>query len=196
MGFYSKFTEQDLIESYKNQIDYQGKATQELLDEIQSRGTLEEFNKKIDNEKKYLEETNRIIRLIHQNYMSRVPMKECMTSIESHLLTQKDIKILTLEKYSQIQNKETNLKVDSDTILMSILGVTIAPFVSSTILILTLYQFQQLIVFNYFLLIPVYIINYFIIKFFVKKTRENLAVFIATLVATLLNCLFFILFIT
>jgi len=196
MGFYSKFTEQDLIESYKNQIDYQGKATQELLDEIQSRGTLEEFTKKIDNEKKYLEETNRIIRLIHQNYMSRVPMEECMTSIESHLLTRKDIKILTLEKYSQIQNKETNLKVDSDTILKSILGVTIAPFISSAILILTLNQFQQIIVFNYFLLIPVYIINYFIIKFFVKKTRENLAVFIATLVATLLNCLFFILFIT
>ena len=33
MGFYSKFTEQDLIESYKNQIDYQDNATKELIDE-------------------------------------------------------------------------------------------------------------------------------------------------------------------
>lgn len=98
-------------------------------------------------------------------------MEECITSIESNLLTRKDIKILTLEKYTQIHNKKVNLEVDSDTILKSILGVTIAPFISSVILILALYQFQQLIVFNFFLLIPVYIINYFIITFFVKKNQ-------------------------
>lgn len=196
MGFYSKFTEQDLIESYKNQIDYQGNSTKELIDEISSRFPLEEFINKVNNQKVILDETNRIIREIHENYTNRVSMEECITSIESNLLTRKDIKILTLEKYMQIHNKKVNLEVDSDTILKSIFGVTIAPFINSVILILAVYQFQQLIVFNFFLLIPVYIINYFIIKFLVKKTRENLAVFIATLVATLLNCLFFILFIT
>ncbi|MCQ9636503.1 hypothetical protein MP477_16230 [Chryseobacterium sp. WG23] len=47
MGFYSKFSEQDLIESYKNQIDHQGKPDKEIIDEIVSRGTLEDFQNKI-----------------------------------------------------------------------------------------------------------------------------------------------------
>jgi len=51
MNFYSKFTEQDLIESYKNQIDYQGKVTPELLEEISSRGSLKDFQDKIDRQK-------------------------------------------------------------------------------------------------------------------------------------------------
>lgn len=34
MGFYSNFSEQDLIISYKNQIDHQGKANKEILEEI------------------------------------------------------------------------------------------------------------------------------------------------------------------
>lgn len=134
MGFYSKFTEQDLIESYKNQIDYQGNSTKELIYEISSRFPLEEFINKVNNQKVILDETNRIIREIHENYTNRVSMEECITSIESNLLTRKDIKILTLEKYTQIHNKKVNLEVDSDTILKNILGVTISPFISSVIL--------------------------------------------------------------
>lgn len=57
MGFYSKFTEQDLIDSYKNQIDYQGNATKELIDEISSRFPLEEYINKVNNQKVILDET-------------------------------------------------------------------------------------------------------------------------------------------
>lgn len=64
---------------------------------ISSRFPLEEFINKDNNQKVILDETNRIIREIHENYMNRVSMEECITSIESNLLTRKDIKILTLE---------------------------------------------------------------------------------------------------
>ena len=76
MGFYTKFSEQDLIESYKNQIDYQGKPSNELLEEIKKRGSLEDFQLKVEDQKKTLDERNRIIREIHQHYMNKSPELE------------------------------------------------------------------------------------------------------------------------
>jgi hypothetical protein len=195
MGFYSKFSEQDLIESYNNQIDYQGKPSKELLDEISQRSSLQDFQAKIEDQKTLLNERNRIIREVHQHYMNKSSKQECFSLLSSDILSKAEIQLIVNEKYVQIHQNVENLKVDSDTILYSFLGIFIASAVSSLILFLCIYKFTFLAALHFYLLIPAYIINYLIIKSVTKKTRDNLAVFIATFIATVLNLIFFIILI-
>ena len=196
MNFYRKFTEQDLIESYKNQIDYQGKVTPELLEEISSRGSLKDFQAKIDNQKNILAERNRIIREIHQHFLNKSSKEECFSSLHSEIISRKEIKGLVYMKYEHIHSNIENLKIDSNTIVRSIAGIFISSSISTVIIGLLLYVMNFLIVFHVFLLVPAYIINYVIIKIFTNKTRENLAVFIATFLATLINLFYVVIFIT
>ncbi|ALR31772.1 hypothetical protein ATE47_15165 [Chryseobacterium sp. IHB B 17019] len=195
MGFYSKFSEQDLIESYNNQVDYQGKPSRELLEEISLRGSLQELQTKIEDQKKLLNERNRIIREIHQHFMNKSSKQEYLLLLSSDILSKAEIQLLVEEKYIQIHQNVENLKVDSDTILYSFLGIFIASAVSSGILFLCIYKFIFLAALHFYLLIPAYIINYLIIKLITKKTRDNLAVFIASFIATVLNLIFFIILI-
>lgn len=195
MGFYSNFSEKDLIESYTNQIDYQGKADQEILEEILSRGSLDDFLFKIKTEKLLLDEQNRIVREIHGHYMGKLSKQECLSLLSSDLLSDKTIEVLVEIKYKQIHQNIENLKVDSDTLMYSFIGTIVASVVSTIIILAVLYKFIFLSVFNFGLLIPAYIINYWIIRLFTGKTRDNLAVFIASFIATVLNCVYFILFI-
>ncbi len=192
MGFYSKFSEQDLIESYKNQMDYQGKPDQEIIDEILSRGSLEDFHDKIKNQHLFLNEQNRLIREIHGHYMNKLSKKECLALLNSDLLSDKTIGILVNTKYNQIHRKVENLKVDSDTLMFSIFGTIIASVVSTIVILIILYKFIFLSVFSFGLLIPAYIINYWIIRLFTGKTRDNLAVFIASFIASVLNFVYLI----
>ncbi|MBL3546955.1 hypothetical protein J2787_002432 [Chryseobacterium rhizosphaerae] len=195
MGFYSKFSEQDLIESYKNQIDYQGKPDKEIIDEIISRGTLEDFQNKIKAQNLFLNEQNRLIREIHGYYMNKLSKQECLSLLSSDLLSDKSIGILVDRKYNQIHQKVENLKVDSDTLIYSFIGTIIASVLSTVIILAILYKFIFLSVFSFSLLIPAYIMNYWIIRLFTGKTRDNLAVFIASFIATVLNCVYFVLFV-
>lgn len=193
MGFYSNFSEKDLIESYTNQIDYQGKADQEILEEILSRGSLENFCSKIKAKKLFLDEQNRIIREIHAHYMNKLSKQECLSLLSSDLLSDKTIGVLVDIKYEQIHRNVENLKVDSDTLIYSFIGTIVASVISTIIILTVLYKFIFLSVFNFGLLIPAYIINYWIIRLFTGKTRDNLAVFIASFIATVLNCVYFVL---
>ncbi|GAB0157000.1 hypothetical protein CHRYSEOSP005_22690 [Chryseobacterium sp. Alg-005] len=196
MSFYSKFSDQDLIESYKNQIDYQGKASKEIIEEIESRGSLEDFQSTIENQKLILDERNRIIREIHQHFMDKRSQNECFSLITSDLVSEEDIQNLILTKYTHIHQNVENLKTDPETWFYSLFGAFVASIISTIVLSIVLYNFSFLAVFNFSLLIPAYIINYWIIRLFTGKTRVNLAVFIASFLATVLNCIYFILFIS
>lgn len=179
------------MDSYTNQIDYQGKADQEILDEIVSRSSLEDFQAKIKAQKQFIDEQNRVIREIHGHYMSKRSKEECLTLISSDLLSTKSIKFLIDKKYSQIHQNIENLKVDSDTLMYSFFGTIVSSVVSSIIILALVYKFSFLVVFAFYLLVPAYIINYWIIRLFTGKTRANLAVFIASFAATVLNCIYF-----
>jgi ABC-type multidrug transport system fused ATPase/permease subunit len=196
MSFYSKFSEKDLIESYKNQIDYQGKASQDLVEEISRRDSMENFMLKIESQKKLQDERNRLIREIHQHYMAKYSKQECFSLIKSDLLSEKEMEELVNIKYAHIHKNIENLKVDSITLLKAFYAILTSSVISFILLIIAIYKMNFLIAFNFFLLIPVYIINYWITRTIVNKTRENLAVFIATFLATLLDVLYFFLFVS
>ncbi|UZT96740.1 hypothetical protein ODZ84_16135 [Chryseobacterium fluminis] len=190
MSFYSKFSEDDLIESYRNQTDYQGKPSHELLEEISKRGSLDDFIRKIDHQKSVLDERNRIIREIHRHYLNKSSKQEVAALLHSEILSTKEIDSLVEKKYADIHFVTENLKVDAETIIRSLIGSLIASLASTIIMLSLILLVNSLIVFQFFLLVPAYIINYLIIKFLTNKTRDNLAVFIATFIATVLNVLY------
>ncbi|MDN5475488.1 MAG: hypothetical protein L0G39_01035 [Chryseobacterium sp.] len=192
MGFYSNFSEEDLIESYTNQVDHQGKADNEILEEILRRSSLEDFLNKIKTKNLYQNEKNRLIREINGHYVNKRSKQECLSLISSTLLSGESIRLLVNIKYDQIHQNVENLKVDSKTLMYSFVGTIVASIISSVIIFTILYQFSFLSVFHFSLLIPAYIINYWVIRLITGKTRVNLAVFIASFIATLLNCLYFI----
>ncbi|ASK31625.1 hypothetical protein CEY12_16565 [Chryseobacterium sp. T16E-39] len=195
MGFYTKFSENDLIESYKNQIDYQGKPSEEILEEILKRGSLEKFQAKIDNNTLFLNEVNRVIRETHHHYMNNLSMNECLSIVKSDMLNPESVQLIVKRKYEQIHVNVENLKLDSKTWTNSLIGAFIASIISSILIFTILYQFIFLSVFAFALLIPLYIINYWIIRLITGKTRDNLAVFIGSFIATVLNCIYFAVFI-
>lgn len=195
MGFYTKFSEEDLITSYINQIDYQGKPDKEIVEEILRRSSLEDFQSKIKTQNLLQDEKNRIIREIHGHYMNKLSKHECLSLISSSL-PQENIRLLVDIKYDQIHRSIENLKIDSNTLMYSFMGTIVASVISTIVIGLIIYKFAFLSVFLFALLIPAYIINYWIIRLFTGKTRDNLAVFIASFIATVLNCLYFFLFIS
>ena len=180
MGFYSSFSEQDLIESYKNQIDYQEKISDELLEEITQRGSLKDFQDKIENQRKILDERNRIIREIHQHYMNKRSKEECFSLLDSNILSQKEIKILVHTKYYQIKYNIDNLKVDLNIIVRSFAGIFIASSISTLIMSSLLIAVNELIVFHLFLL-------YLIANRILNNYIETISFENTTLISDLLN---------
>lgn len=126
MGFYTKFSETDLLEAYKNQIDYQGEANAEILIEIEKRGSFEDFNLKLKNKQYIAEERNRVIREIHSNYMKFLSKEECSALINSEIISENEKQLLIEQKYAQISYNVENLKIDPKTIKNSILGTIIS----------------------------------------------------------------------
>ncbi|KMQ68175.1 hypothetical protein ACM39_10005 [Chryseobacterium sp. FH2] len=163
MSFYSKFSEKDLIESYNNQIDYQGKPSEELLQEISQRGSIDDFINKIENQKLVLNERNRIIREIHQHYFNKFSKQECLLLLSSDIIPHKEMETLVDVKYKDIHYRTENLKIDSNTIISSFAGAIVASIVSTIVILFLLIAINSLIVFNFFLLVPMYIINCFVI---------------------------------
>lgn len=188
MGFYTKFSEKDLLEAYKNQIDYQGEANDEILSEIKSRSNLDDFLIKVKNKQSILEERNRIIREIHGHYMNFRSKEECSQLIHSNLISQEEKLLLIKNKYSQISFHVEDLKVDRKTIIKSFTGTIVSSIITFCLLILFIKQVNFILI---SFLIPIYIVNYFIIKLITGKSRRNLAVFLASFFATVLCILYF-----
>lgn len=193
MGFYSSFSEQDLIVAYNNLIEYQGQANKEILDEINKRGNLSDFLVEVNFKKEIHEERNRIIREIYQHFMNKRSKEECLSLIQSAIISNEEIQALVSAKYIQIYTQVDNLKVNSETILKSFIGTIVSSIVTTAIFSLLMYKISFISFFAFALLIPIYILNYYIIRLFTGKTRSNLAVFIATFLATILNCVYFVL---
>ena len=191
MGFYSNYDEKNLVDAYNNQIEHQGKASTEILDEIKQRESIESFKLKIDKQKAELNERNRIIQEIFKHFKNKLGKEECHKLLKSEIISDEEIYYLVHKKYNEIQNVERNLKLDSNTLFRGFIGIFIASTFSFLLLSIFFFNYGFII---YYFLIPLYIINYFIIKLVTRKTRTNLIVFIATFIATILDIAYFILF--
>jgi undecaprenyl pyrophosphate phosphatase UppP len=100
------------------------------------------------------------------------------------MIGRSDLKVFILNKFDQFSKVRENDKIDEKTIFKSLLGIVVA---SVTGLLFFKFIITSTGEFSFFLLVPVYIINYLVIYGITGKTRDNFVVFMAVLISVIVS---------
>lgn len=186
---YKKYTDEELIEVYTSMIEYSGKANTEVLQEIELRGGLDNFKKQIEYKAIIEQEKNRISKEIFSLTSTATDAEFIKSIVTSDILTKDQVDELVENKFASFQAFNKNRQINSKTIIRSIIGI-----VAGTILGGWLFYFisKKLDGIYYFFIVPVYVLNYLIILLITKRTRTNLVVLIASILATIGALLLFL----
>ena len=185
---YSKYSDDELIDSYSTMLDYSGKANAEILAEIQSRGGLDSFLKQKELKEKNKKEVGRISKEVHdacKNYVG-VDLDFVKHSITSDILSNEDLSYLIERKFVEHKATLADKEINSNTIVGSLTGILVGSVLGSIFLIICIVIFNSIV---YFPIVGVYIIAYQTIKFITKKSRNNIVVFVASFISTILALL-------
>ncbi len=181
---YNKFTDDELIEAYTTMMDYSGKADESILKEIDHRGGLERFLKEIEQKNINKAESDRVLNELIKLNKEGFSLDEIKSNISSELWTKQHLNAFIENRYIKHQLFLNDKSIDKELILKSILGIAIASFAGTGLILLIVIVFK----FAHFgLLVPVYFLSYMVIKGFTGKTHNNGIVFIACLIATIIS---------
>ncbi|MCW3170004.1 hypothetical protein OMO38_15880 [Chryseobacterium sp. 09-1422] len=191
-NFYKNFNEEDLIAAYLYMKEHTGEINEEMTEAINQKFNYNDFISKADNKTLLVKEKGRISYEIYQLVVQGSDLDSVFENISSTVLNNQELENFIILKFNEFSSVKVNRNIDRDTIFKSILGV----FISSVIgLLFFLTTILITGVFSFFLLVPLYIINYFLIRQITGKTRDNLivflAVFISVIISTLLPFVFF-----
>ena len=188
---YKNYSDEDLVEAYSTMIDYSGKASNEILIEIDNRGGLNAFLENIEFNKSNKQEINRISQEIYTLNNDFHDLEFIKSFIKSDTLTPEELDDLITLKFHQHEAFLQNRKIDQKTVFGSLVGMIIGIIISLAFYIFVIYLLDRFI---YYPIIGVYFICYQTIKLITKKTRDNTFVFLTSLAGTVLTLLLFLLF--
>ncbi|WP_312823679.1 hypothetical protein [Epilithonimonas sp.] len=186
MNIYKHFSEDDLVDAYIQWIDNSGKISKELEDVLIERGNMTEIIAKANHKKLVIKEKGRIAFEINKLILQNKTLEEIDNDISSDILEKEALSNFILEKYVILKSHKVNSEVDRKTINKSIIGLIVASISGFFFLLITMFIVKGLI---FYLLVPTYVLCYFIIKMITGKTRSNIAVFISTFLATVFSAL-------
>lgn len=186
-NIYRNYNEEDLLAAYLYMIDHTGKINDEMHEVISQKFNYDEFVKKAEFQKILIKEKGRIAFEVHNSVQKGDEINFIIGNISSEIMGSSDLKVFILDKFDQFSKVKKNDKIDKETIYKSLLGIVIAS--------VTGFLFLKAVIvctglFSFFLLIPVYIINYFVIYGVTLKTRGNLIVFLAILISVIISTVF------
>jgi len=152
----------------------------------------DEFVKKANFRTALIKEKGRISFEVHNMVQQGKEFNFIEDNISSDILAKKELEYLIIEKYYQFSSYKENNTIDKRTIYKSLLGILISTFIGILVLRdLVLIVNEAL----FLLLIPLYIVNYWVIRMITGKTRDNLVVFLAVFISVILSTVLpFILF--
>jgi len=188
---YKNYSDEDLVEAYSTMIDYSGKASNEILIEIDNRGGLNAFLENIEFNKSNKQEINRISQEIYALNNDFHDLEFIKSFIKSDTLTPEELDDLITLKFHQHEAFLQNRKIDQKTVFASLVGMIIGIIISLAFYIFVIYLLDRFI---YYPIIGVYFICYQTIKLITKKTRDNTFVFLTSLAGTVLTLLLLLLF--
>jgi len=186
MNIYKNFSEEELVDAYIQWIDNSGKIGKELEEVLIERGNIDIIKAKANHKKLIIKEKGRIAFEINKMVLQNKSLEEIDEKISSELLEKDELSYFILEKYIVFEHNKKDSEVDKDTIYKSIIGLAVASIAGFLFLLLILFIIKGFI---FYLLVPTYIVCYFIIKMITGKSRSNLAVFISTFLATVFSAL-------
>jgi hypothetical protein len=179
---YSNFTEDELIEVYSTMLNYSGKASPEILDEIDRRGGLDKFKTAIKQKELSKKESGRVFKELTELVAQGLDMETIKKKIASDVWTKQHLDDFIENKYLGHQLYIQDKTIDKDVFFRSFLGVLFSSVAGSILWAFSI-LFLKFIFFPF--LIFIYIISYFIIRGLTGKSRNNLIVFLACLIATI-----------
>lgn len=192
MNIYKNFSEQELMIAYNELLDNSGKINPDMQEILTERAYNEKFFAMANHKKVVVKEKGRIAFEISKLVDQGKFFEEIEPTISSEILNNEELFNFILEKYIIFHSIQENDKVDKKTLYKSFIGLIVGTFAGISFLYLIVTFLQA---FNFFFLIPTYVVCYLVIKKITRKTRDNLAVFISTFLATIFSLLVSFLFI-
>lgn len=183
-NIYRNYNEEDLHAAYLHMTDHTGKVNDELREAISQKFNYNEFVKAAEYRKILVKEKGRISYEVHKRVQKGEKIDVILENIFSEMIGNSDLKIFVLNKFEQFSKVRENDKIDEKIIFKSLLGLVVA---SVTGLLFLNFIITSTGEFSFFLLVPVYIINYLVIYGITGKTRDNFVVFMAVLISVIVS---------
>lgn len=181
---YNKFSDDDLVEAYSTMIDYSGKPTSEILEEIENRGGLEKFLELIKQKEVNKKESDRVLNLIIDLNREGLGLDEIKNNITSEIWTKQHLNAFIESRYIRHQLYLHDKSIDREVIFGSFLGTFIASITGSALWAFSIIFLKFVF---YPILVCIYFVSYFIIRGLARKSHNNGIVFIASLTATIIS---------
>lgn len=185
-NFYRNFSEEDLIVAYLYMSEHTGKINEEMTEAINQKFDYDEFVNKANNRTLLVKEKGRISFEVYKMIEKGDSLPLIFENISSQILNNQELEDFVILKFQEFSLVKKNDKIDFTTIYKSVLAIFVSSFVGFVFLWIFILLTNAFI---FYLLVPVYIVNYFVIKFITGKTRHNLIVFLAVFISVILSSL-------
>lgn len=179
---YSQYSDSELMEVYLNKKGYTEDAKKALEIVIEKKGGIQSLNERYDRLVKKEYEKSIINKQAIKLYNKGMTQNDINSNLHSEILSAEEIKTITKTACSQIDATKKDLAINSSTIIGSILGGIIGGTIGGILWALQLIYSGHIF---YIFAIGLAITSYGFIKFFTKQSRNNIVVFILTVVSVI-----------
>lgn len=177
MNIYNNFSDEDLLAAYVTVLEHTGRIDGDLLAVINQRGGPERFRELAAMRAMVMQELNRISKEVRALSGPGSTPELVQGLITSDILPRDELDALIQNIHAGHIAERRDVSVTSRTIWGSIGGTLLGSAVGGTLWVVSILLLSQA---YYGLLIPIYIINYFILRLITGQSRGNLLVFIAS----------------
>ncbi|SFD64549.1 hypothetical protein [Flavobacterium phragmitis] len=184
---YKKYSDKDLEDAYLTMMEYSGKASDELLLEIENRGGINLFLSSLEFNSINKKEIKRITDEVYSMSNDYSDLDFIRQFVKSDILTSEELEKLIELKFNEHQKIVKDRIINQKTIFGSLIGMTIGIIISFFFYLLVIYLLGRFI---YYPIIAVYFICYQSIKLITKQSRDNTFVFISSLIGTIITMIF------
>lgn len=177
---YQKYTEDELIEVYTSMKEYSGVINDELQSEIQLRGGLELFLKKIDRKNSLEKEMNEIRNKVYELCRDQISINIIKNNIHSTILSESQLVELIESSYERYHSHAYDRKISNQVIIRCILGGLLATIAGSILWGYSIYYFKEM---NFLVLSFLSVFIYLTVQVIVRRSTNNLALFITAFIS-------------
>lgn len=181
---YTKFSDEDLYESYQTTLDYSGKVNNNLLLEIERRGGLDELKKNIEMKERFPLEVKRIYKTVGEMRLQGKTLEVIQSEITSDLIPANELTEIIAKQFTDIEAHKKDISINTETIIRTIIGIVIASSIITLIWFYSILYSGHL----FFILIPGFVlISYAILRFLTRKSSRNVIVYLGTFFSVLIG---------
>ncbi|WP_341902442.1 hypothetical protein [Fluviicola taffensis] len=181
---YTKFSDEDLFESYQTTLDYSGKVNNELILEIERRGGLDQLKKNIELKERFPLEMKRIYKIVVQMRLHGKNLEVIQSEITSDLIPSEELTEIIAKQFNSIEAHEKDLSIHWGIIIRTLVGIVIASLINTLIWFYSIVYSGHM----FFILIPGFVlISYGILKLLTGKSSRNVIVYLGTFFSVLVG---------